>query len=133
MQKDQWHVMLEHVLNCLPEEACGLLGGFDGTVHYVRPVKNISSNPYRFQMDPEEQIKAMFEVEEQGHQIVAIYHSHPLGPEYPSEVDINQAAYPEAAYIIWYPSGKKWNCSAFMMKSEGFQEIPIVLDPRGTP
>lgn len=121
--------MLEHVLSCLPEEACGLLGGIDDTVHYVRPVKNISGDPYLFRMDPGEQIEAMFEVEDQGHQIIAIYHSHPLGPEFPSEADINQAAYPEAAYIIWYPSGESWNCRAFMMISEGFDEIPIVLDP----
>ncbi len=120
--------MLEHVLSCLPQEACGLLGGVEGSILCVRPVKNISGNPYRFRMDPNEQIGAMFEVEEQGHQIVAIYHSHPLGPGCPSEADINQAAYPETAYLIWYPSGENWNCRAFRMVPEGFEEIPIVLD-----
>ena len=120
--------MLEHVLSCLPEEACGLLGGQNGNILSVLPVKNISENPYRFQMDPGEQIKAMFEIEEKDHQIVAIYHSHPVGPEDPSEMDIDEAAYPEAAYLIWYPSGVKWNCRAFMMLDEGPEEIPIVLD-----
>lgn len=120
--------MLEHVLNCLPQEACGLIGGVDGFVFYERPIKNISGNPYRFRMDPDEQIEAMFEIEERGHQIIAIYHSHPSGPDFPSDVDIDQAAYPEAAYLIWYPSGESWNCRAFRMVPEGFEEIPIVLD-----
>ena len=64
LRKDQWRTMLEHVLSCLPEEACGLLGGQNGNILSVLPVKNISENPYRFQMDPGEQIKAMFEIED---------------------------------------------------------------------
>lgn len=128
LRKDQWHAMMEHVLSCLPQEACGLLGGEDGRVLSVRPVKNTSRNPYRFRMDPDAQIKAMFEIEEEGHQIVAIYHSHPVGHEVPSEIDINEAAYPDAAYLIWYPSGGKWNCRAYVMLAEGSEEIPIVLD-----
>jgi proteasome lid subunit RPN8/RPN11 len=79
-------------------------------------------------MDPSAQIKAMFEIEEEGHQIVAIYHSHPVGPEVPSEIDIDDAAYSQAAYLIWYPSGKTWDCRAFVMLDEGPEEIPIVLD-----
>lgn len=128
LRKDQWHTMMEHVLSCLPEEACGLLSGERDSVLSVRPVKNVSENPYRFQMDPGEQIKAMFEIEEEGHQILAIYHSHPLGPEDPSEIDIDEAAYPEVAHLIWYPYGGTWNCRAFMMLDEGPEEIPIVLD-----
>ena len=128
LRNDQWHAMMEHVLSCLPEEACGLLGGEGDTVHSVRPVKNVSGTPYRFRMDPSLQIKAMFEIEEEGQQIVAIYHSHPLGPEVPSEMDIHEAAYPEVAHIIWYPSGEKWNCRAFVMLAEGPGEIPVVLD-----
>jgi len=129
LRNDQWRAMMEHVLSCLPEEACGLLGGEGNNVLSVRPVKNISKSSYRFRMDPSEQIKAMFEIEEQGHQIVAIYHSHPVGPEVPSELDKNEAAYQEAAYLIWYPSGEKWNCRAFVMMAEGYEEIPIELDP----
>ncbi len=132
LRKDQWLAMLEHVLNCLPEEACGLLGGDDGNVHSVRPVKNISRNPYRFQMEPSAQIKALFEIEEEGDEVVAIYHSHPVGPDVPSEMDINEAAYPEAAYLIWYPSGENWSCRAFVMSIGGYKEIPIALDEFGT-
>ncbi|HEY43620.1 MAG TPA: M67 family metallopeptidase [Anaerolineae bacterium] len=128
LRKGHWQAMLEHVLRCLPDEACGLLGGEDGEVFLVRPVRNISRNPTRFRMDPGEQIKAMFEIEEKGHQIVAIYHSHPAGPDQPSEIDLLEAAYPEASYLIWYPSGREWNCHAFVMSPEGPEEIPIFLD-----
>ena len=63
LRKDQWIAMEKHVVNCLPEEACGLLGGESGNVLSVRPVTNISGNPYRFRMEPGEQIKAMIEIE----------------------------------------------------------------------
>jgi proteasome lid subunit RPN8/RPN11 len=128
LRKGHWQSMLENVLSCLPEEACGLLGGEEGKVFSVRPVKNISRSPTRFRMDPGEQVKAMFEIEEMGHQIVAIYHTHPMGPEVPSEIDVNELAYPEAVHLIWYPSGGEWNCRAFLMLPEGPEEIPIVLD-----
>jgi proteasome lid subunit RPN8/RPN11 len=128
LKKDHWQVMLENVLSCLPDEACGLLGGEQGKVFSVRPVKNISRSPIRFRMDPREQIKAMFEIEQLGHHIIAIYHSHPLGPDQPSEIDIREAAYPDVSYLIWHPFGKEWNCHAFSMLAEGPEKISIVLD-----
>jgi proteasome lid subunit RPN8/RPN11 len=128
LRKDHWRAMLEHVLSCLPGEACGLLGGEEGKVYSVYPVKNISRNTTRFRMDPGEQIKAMFEIEEMDHQIVAIYHTHPMGSEVPSEVDVDELAYPDVVYLIWHPLGEEWNCSAYLMLPEGPEEIPIVLD-----
>jgi proteasome lid subunit RPN8/RPN11 len=38
--------------------------------------------------------------EDAGLELVAIYHSHPQGPEGPSETDIERAGYPQAVYII---------------------------------
>jgi proteasome lid subunit RPN8/RPN11 len=76
-------------------------------------------------MDPAEQIEAMFTIEEQGQQIIAIYHSHPSGPDHPSEIDLNQAAYPNTAHIIWYPSGEQWVSRAYLILDQGSDEIPI--------
>jgi proteasome lid subunit RPN8/RPN11 len=42
----------------------------------------------------------MVEWEDAGLELLAIYHSHPQGPEGPSETDIAMATYPEATYII---------------------------------
>lgn len=40
------------------------------------------------------------ELPAQGMEIVAIYHSHPVSPAYPSQTDLDLAFWPEAVYII---------------------------------
>jgi proteasome lid subunit RPN8/RPN11 len=42
----------------------------------------------------------MSEIEENGEELAAIYHSHTASPAYPSQTDINLAAYPDALYLI---------------------------------
>ena len=46
------------------------------------------------------QIEAMRQMREQGETLFAIYHSHPHAPAEPSHLDIEQANYPEALYLI---------------------------------
>ena len=40
------------------------------------------------------------EMEEKGEELAAIYHSHTKSPAYPSQTDINLAAYPGVIYLI---------------------------------
>jgi len=120
--------MLAHVRRCTPEEACGLLGGEADKAHYVLPINNIARSPERFRMDPLQQVEALMQIDERGDQLVGIYHSHPSGPATPSELDIKEAAYPEAAYLIWSKLGEEWQCRAFIMLLEGPREIPIHLE-----
>lgn len=92
--------MLAEVRSVYPLEACGLMAGKADIIQQIYPVKNILSSPVAYQMDPTQQVNAMLELEEQGWELLAIYHSHPLGPPTPSPSDIAQATYPEAAYVI---------------------------------
>jgi proteasome lid subunit RPN8/RPN11 len=117
--------MLEHVLACTPEEACGLLGGLGDQVRLVLPISNQDRSPMRYRMDPQEQVGAMLHIEDLGYEILGIYHSHPLGPGEPSEADTKEVTYPEAAYLIWSPLEGVWRCRAFDLSSEPVREIPI--------
>lgn len=92
--------MVAHLVEQLPDEACGLVGGQDrrATCHY--PVENILHNPVAFEMEPLQQIRAMLAIEAEGLELLAIYHSHPSGPARPSPSDVAQAYYPDAAQII---------------------------------
>jgi proteasome lid subunit RPN8/RPN11 len=51
-------------------------------------------------MDPKQQLQAMLALEANGWQLVAIYHSHPQGPETPSDSDVKQAYYPESLTML---------------------------------
>jgi proteasome lid subunit RPN8/RPN11 len=83
-----------------PEEACGLLAGRDGRVDRVYPLPNAERSPVRYLAEPQAQVDAMLEIEERGHEIVGIYHSHLDAPAYPSPTDVALAAYPDAVYLI---------------------------------
>lgn len=87
-----------------PEEICGLLagvvGGRVGHVACLYPVENMLHSPVTYEMEPSAQIRAMIAIESEGLELMAIYHSHPIGPAVPSRSDIAQALYPDAAQII---------------------------------
>lgn len=125
--------MYDHVLAFLPEEACGLLGGHAGEVRMVIPVLNEMRSRTRFRMDPQGQVSAMQRIEEEGEEIVGIYHSHPAGPRGPSQTDLLEAAYPEAAYLIWATDAGAWACKAFQIVPGGVIPLPIWIEARETP
>jgi len=92
--------IIAHALAGYPEEVCGLVSGKDGVAMAVHPGRNISATPRTtFELDHETVAKQL-EFEEAGLELVAIYHSHPHGPAFPSETDVERAAYPDAFYLI---------------------------------
>ena len=83
-----------------PLETCGLMAGEGDRVWQLYPIENIRKSPVEYEMDPVEQLKALLDLEEKGWDLIAIYHSHPHGPQVPSTMDVERAYYPDAAYII---------------------------------
>lgn len=83
-----------------PEEICGLVAGVNNRAARLYPVENILHSPVAYEMNPLEQIKAMLAIEAQGMEMLAIYHSHPNGPAFPSATDIALAFYPDALTLI---------------------------------
>ena len=92
--KKIWQSMQEHAAQNAPLEACGLVSGRIEKGSYqaadVIPTTNILNSPIRYQIDPHEQLNAFYEMEASGLELVAIYHSHPHGPEVPSHTDIKK-------------------------------------------
>jgi proteasome lid subunit RPN8/RPN11 len=87
------------------EEICGLIGAVfvQDQLHpeQVWPIRNVAhERGHLFQMDPTEQIDALRQMREQGRVLFAIYHSHPHAPAVPSQRDADEAAYPDALYLI---------------------------------
>ena len=115
--------MLAHVVGCSPEEACGLLAGTGETVRAIFPVTNRAHSSSRFEMDPKEQLKVFNLLEESQLELLGIYHSHPNGPAYPSETDINSFLYPGVAYIIWYWMGETWDVQGFAIEAGSYFKI----------
>jgi [CysO sulfur-carrier protein]-S-L-cysteine hydrolase len=77
-----------------------MIGGKDGEATTVYRATNAEASPLRYNLDPSDQFKIMMTMEEEGEDLVAIYHSHTKSPAYPSQTDINLATYPDAVYVI---------------------------------
>jgi len=116
--------MLEHVTRHLPLEACGLLAGTDQRVEKVIGVRNQAQSPVRFVMDPHEQLRAFDWIESHGLDLLAIFHSHPAGPETASATDIREAAY-EVVHVIWSRSGGGWGARGFWIENGQASEVTL--------
>ena len=93
--------MVAHARADLPNECCGMVGGRDGEASVVVPVLNSAASPLRFEMDPQGQYNALKSIEDDGGELLAIYHSHTKSAAYPSQTDVNQAQnWPEPIYVI---------------------------------
>ncbi len=92
---------LVHLKGVLPNEGVGLWGGRNGRVAQVWPLENVHKVPaQRYEADPQALIGALQRLRQAGHELVAIYHSHPTGPARPSETDRSQAFW-RVPYVIF--------------------------------
>jgi len=108
LTNEQAEEMIRHARREYPNEACGLLAGKacpeqgrrDGRVERVYRMTNAEHSPVTYRLDPEEQCRAFTEIEEEGRDLLAIYHSHSHSPAYPSATDLELAFYPDSLYLI---------------------------------
>ncbi len=114
----------EHARACLPLEACGLVAGSGDRAAAFLPVTNELKSPVAFRMEPQEQLNAFLWMEARSYDLLAVFHSHPHGPESPSPTDIAEFYFPGTASLIWTPASLR----AFLIDQERFSEIPIILD-----
>lgn len=122
-----WQEMLVDVNHRAPQEACGLLAGIGQTTLAVFPISNTLKSPVRFRMEPSEQLQALNRIDENNWQLLAIYHSHPKGPAYPSPTDIAESFYPDAVNLIWSPGDENWQCRAFIIRDQQVHEIAVKI------
>jgi len=51
-------------------------------------------------MEPEEQVRVFQEIEKEGLELLAVYHSHPHTAAFPSQRDVDYAFYPDSLILI---------------------------------
>jgi proteasome lid subunit RPN8/RPN11 len=96
---------IEWARDGLPNEACGLLAASataeDGGVPTrFLPMPNAAASPYRYLIDPEEQLRVMLEIDDADEVIWGICHSHVASSPEPSSTDVGLAVYRDALYLI---------------------------------
>ena len=96
--------MVEHAQAELPNECCGLLAGVQESevlrVEAWHPLVNALASPTRYFSDGASMFKAERAMRGAGHQILAVYHSHPTSEPIPSRTDLDWEYYRDVIHII---------------------------------
>jgi proteasome lid subunit RPN8/RPN11 len=93
--------IVDHARREAPRECCGIIAGRAGAPVRLYATRNVAEGNTLYEIDPAELIELEFhEMPAQQTELVAIYHSHPFSPAYPSATDIALAFWPDAVYLI---------------------------------
>lgn len=98
--------MLAHLIDGLPDEACGLLGGTpaadgaDCVVDSWYPSANHAASSRVYTIDPKVHLRADRDCEDRGVELVGVVHSHTHSEPYPSPTDVAKAPDPAWHYVI---------------------------------
>lgn len=126
LSRRDWEAMRDQVAAEVPLESCGLLAGAGEAVRKVIPVPNALQSATRYRFSPSEQLAAFEEIERDGLDMLAIYHSHPKGPVHPSPTDIAEAFYPVVC-VIWSPQDGSWQAKGFWIENGNFSEVSLEI------
>jgi [CysO sulfur-carrier protein]-S-L-cysteine hydrolase len=98
---DMRAAIIGHAMQEAPRECCGIIAGRDGVPMQLYETRNVAAGNRFYEIDPAQLIDLEFrELPEQETEIVAIYHSHPESPAYPSATDVELAFWPDAVFLI---------------------------------
>ncbi|HEX2425789.1 MAG TPA: M67 family metallopeptidase [Actinomycetota bacterium] len=108
LDKGLYDEMVEHGLREFPNEACGLLAGKEGRAVRYFSLTNADASPATFRLDPVEHHRVHTELDQQGWDLLGIFHTHTHSGPYPSATDRRRAmwqdteepSYPDAYYLI---------------------------------
>jgi proteasome lid subunit RPN8/RPN11 len=108
-----------------PNECCGMIATVESEAVRVYPAVNAAASPLRYEIDGAEQYRIQSEIEEQGWDLGAIYHSHTRSAPYPSQTDINLAFYPDSVYLIVGVGSPEPELRAFRIVERSVEEVAL--------
>ena len=104
IDKEAWDAMVAHARSTYPNECCGaMLGHVDSDKRVVTavPIENAYAGGQRarYELRPEDLLKADREARSHGMDLVGIFHSHPDCDAYFSETDLKNSC-PWYSFVV---------------------------------
>jgi proteasome lid subunit RPN8/RPN11 len=128
ISRDLYDELLAHAVADAPNECCGMVASRDGEAIKVFRAANTAASPLRYEIDGAEQYRIQMEIDDQGLDLGAIYHSHTRTDPYPSQTDINLAFYPDALYIIVGVAGDQAEVKAYEIRDGKVADAELTVD-----
>jgi proteasome lid subunit RPN8/RPN11 len=124
--------LIDWLRRALPNEGCGLLVSDRSAEDGGLPARfvgmgNAAASPYRYLMDPGEQLRVLLEIDDADEVVWAIVHSHVASPPRPSATDVALATYPDALYLICSFADEPAELRAWTIVDGAVNEV--VLEP----
>jgi len=115
--------IVAHAREAAPAECCGMLVGSAGAVTAAVRARNLSDQPARFLIDPQDHIRARRDARDAGLDVIGFYHSHPHSAAEPSATDLAEASYPNHLYVIVGLAGEAADVRIYRFTGEVFEEV----------
>ena len=110
-----------------PLEACGLLVGLGRTVHRFVACTNESNSARVYSIPGRELLRAERAAEDDGLEIIGVFHSHTHTEPYPSPTDVRQAVDPVWHYVIVSLKRESAESRCYLIEDGGIREVPITV------
>ena len=120
--------IVAHAKAGLPNEACGIIAGLNGTAQRFFPAEPDAPSPYYYRISSEDQIRIMNEIDDAGLDLIGIYHSHVSSPAYPSRTDAEQAFWPDATYLIVSLAGGNAELRGYRIEDMAVTEVQLSFE-----
>jgi proteasome lid subunit RPN8/RPN11 len=118
--------MVQHAKSELPNECCGVLAGLrDADALHVlarHPLVNEAASPVEYLSEPRSMFDAVKAMRQDGHEILAIYHSHPTSEPVPSKTDLARNYGPDTLNFIIGLSGPEATVRGWWLIEDAFAE-----------
>jgi proteasome lid subunit RPN8/RPN11 len=122
--------IVAHAREEAPNECCGMIGARDGRATSLHRARNAEESPLRYTVHPTDQLRIMEQLEADGEELAAIYHSHTGSPAYPSQTDVNLAEnWPDPLYLICsIADPESPDVRAFAIRGADVEEVPLDVE-----
>ena len=93
--------MIAHAREQFPKECCGMLAGVDSKPVKVVRATNSEDSEFRYRVDDRELLRFLHDIDDNGWDFLAVYHSHTRSQAYPSPTDVRLATnWPDPYYVL---------------------------------
>jgi proteasome lid subunit RPN8/RPN11 len=120
-------LMLGHLYDGYPLEACGLLVGRGARVHRFVPSANLAESARIYTIDPRTHLRAERQADDEGLEVIGVVHSHTHSEPYPSPTDVAQAPDPSWHYVIVSLKREAPECRSYRIVDGTISEEPVAV------
>lgn len=124
IEEQPWSVMVTHAQSVYPNECCGAMigSGSDGerVVRLAVPIENAFAGEQgsRYELRPEDLLRADREARARGMDLIGIYHSHPDCGAYFSETDLKNSCPWYSFVVLSVKNGRFDHAASFLPDPE---------------